>query len=170
MSKETLYFVFDADVHRRHMGLGARIVGQGELTDYRLGFCGDVATLVPCKGRKVQGMRWALSLEMEKAMDWKKGYPDGIYEKQEVMVRGKYGQEYMVMAYIPDRIAAMHHALPSAEYFGRMVEGYCQHGLQTQGLFESLKDTHRDLMAAEDRLHRVNMERKKAKSDRNKPR
>ena len=82
MSKETLYFVFDADVHRRHMGLGARIVGQGELTDYRLGFCGDVATLVPCKGRKVQGMIWALSLEMEKAMDWKKGYQDGIYEKQ----------------------------------------------------------------------------------------
>lgn len=52
MSKETLYFVFDADVHRRHMGLGARIVGQGELTDYRLGFAAMWRRLFPAKAEK----------------------------------------------------------------------------------------------------------------------
>ena len=56
------------------------------------------------------------------------------------------------MAYVPNEIASMHHAPPSAKYFGRIVDGYCQHGFRTQELFESLKDTERDMMKLEAKL------------------
>ena len=160
MNKEKLWFIFDGTINQNRIETDPPIVGRVALEDYRLGFCGNMTTLVPCKGRMVEGLICKLSLEKEEAMDWKKGFPGGIYEKQEVIVKGKDNTGYRVMVYVPDRIASMHHALPSAEYFGRMVEGYCKHGFQTQGLFQSLKDTERDMRKLEAKL-RGTMAKKK---------
>lgn len=160
MNKEKLCFVFDDAINQNRMETDPPIVGRVALEDYRLGFCGNMATLVPCKGRKVEGTIWKLTQEREESLDRKKGFPGGIYEKQEVIVKGKDNTGYRVMAYVPDGIASMHHALPSAEYFGRIVEGYCQHGFQTQELFESLKDTERDMMRLEAKLRNTMVKKK----------
>ena len=160
MNKTKRCFVFDDGINQNWMEAEPPTVRHAVLKDYRLGFCGNMVTLVPCKGRMVEGLICKLSLEKEEAMDWGKGYPGGLYEKQEVIVKGKDNTGYRVMVYVPDRIASMHHALPSAEYFGRMVEGYCQHGFQTKELFESLKDTERDMMKLEAKLRGAMVKKK----------
>ena len=77
--EERLYFAYGSNINlkqMKHRCPNAKVVGPVTLDGYRLTFRGSgVATILPCEGRKVEGLLWKLTLACERALDYYEGYP-----------------------------------------------------------------------------------------------
>lgn len=140
MAEERLYFAYGSNINLDQMAYrcpDAQVVGPVVLEDYKLLFRGNssrngVATIKPHKGRKVYGLLWKITPACERTLDAYEGFPR-LYDKQDVTVRDKNGQEITVMAYVmTDRYKEP--AMPSSYYYNGIMAGYRQNGLPVSAL------------------------------------
>lgn len=140
MAEDRLYFAYGSNINldqMAHRCPDAEVVGPVVLEDYKLLFRSNsnrngVATIRPHKGRKVHGLLWKITPVCERALDIYEGFPR-LYDKQDVTVRDKNGQEITVMAYVmTDRYKEP--AMPSSYYYNGIMAGYRQNGLPVSAL------------------------------------
>ena len=140
MAEDKLYFAYGSNINLGQMAYrcpAADVVGPVVLEGYELLFRGNakengVATIARHKGRKVHGLLWKITPECEQSLDIYEGYPR-LYEKLEVKVRTRDGQEITAMAYDMTNLWRVP-SVPSKVYYDGILEGYRQNGLPTAAL------------------------------------
>ena len=152
MADEKLYFAYGSNINLDQMAYrcpDAQVVGPVVLEGYELLFRGNakgsgVATIAPHKGQKVHGLLWRITPKCEQSLDIYEGFPR-LYDKAEVTVRDRAGQEFTVMAYEMTNIWR-EPSVPSKFYYDGILEGYRQNGLPTAALKRawehSVKEVH----------------------------
>lgn len=151
--EEKLYFAYGSNINLNQMAVrcpAAQVVGPVVLEDHELLFRGNaggngVATIAPHKGHKVHGLLWKITPDCERSLDRYEGYPH-LYGKEPVNVWGMSGRELTVMAYIMTGGEWWRDpALPSADYYGGIAEGYRQTGLPVSELERSVRNTRDEI-------------------------
>lgn len=142
--EERLYFAYGSNINlkqMKHRCPNAKVVGPVTLDGYRLTFRGSgVATILPCEGRKVEGLLWKLTPACEQALDYYEGYPH-LYHKEDIVVRDKENGEITTMVYVMDSKYEKQPSLPREGYFKGIYDGYMQNKIETDSLFGALKET-----------------------------
>lgn len=137
----TLYFAYGSNLNLDQMAQrcpDAEPLGNAVLNDHTLVFRGrrdgsGVATIIPCYGRKVQGVLWSLTDRCEASLDRCEGVPD-VYDKQTVRVKDMDGNDLKVMTYTMTDVKNRDPAMPSEAYYQRIREGYRQNGIPLRSL------------------------------------
>jgi hypothetical protein len=116
------------------------------LKDYELAFWDNGnAAMIHKDGAVLQGFVWSVPKELLEIVDNRKHYPS-LKKKKTVTVNDyNTGKELTATVYYADE-RYLSPFPPSAEYFGRMVEGYWWHRMETKPLFEALENVNRDLV------------------------
>ena len=134
--ENNLYFAYGSNINlgqMEHRCPAAQVLGPVVLEGYELLFRrGGFATIAPKEGENVQGLLWSITPECERSLDIYEGYPR-FYDKRMVTVRDSEGRSLPVMAYIMDE-RFREPMLPSADYYGGILEGYRQNGLPAAAL------------------------------------
>lgn len=147
--EEKLYFAYGSNINLDQMAYrcpAAQVVGPVVLEDHELLFRGNaggngVATIAPHPGHKVHGLLWKITPDCERSLDRYEGYPR-LYGKEPVTVRDKSGQEITVMAYVMTGGEWWRDpALPSADYYKGIQEGFRQNGLPLAPLAAARRHT-----------------------------
>lgn len=150
--ENTLYFAYGSNINLEQMVYrcpDASVVGPVVLEGWELLFRSNsrgngVATIAPCEGGRVHGLLWRITPECEQSLDIYEGYPN-LYDKTEVTVRDRTGQEFVVMAYEMTNLWR-EPSVPSIYYYQVILEGYRQNGLPTAALKRawehSVKEVH----------------------------
>lgn len=117
---------------------GARLLGRGILAGYQLSFRGRPgnchATIDECEGGRVPVVLWRITSADEAALDRYEGYPS-YYRKERVLV-GFDGQVVLGMAYVMNGCEI---GEPSATYFGTILQGYRDAGIDAAPLVAALQ-------------------------------
>ena len=172
MSNERLYFAYGSNINLEQMAYRCPnatvlmpVVLQGYELTYR-GRGGGVATVIPKEDSEVPGLMWSITPECEKSLDRYEGYPN-FYHKTDVAVTDpETGKVYHVMMYEMDEKYKAP-SIPSASYFGGIIEGYIQNSMDTRPLFKSLKQVERE--AAEHRRYYYGFSSYNRSQQKNKP-
>ena len=116
------------------------------LKDYELAFWDNGnAAMLHKDGAVLQGFVWSVPKDLMEIVDNRKHYPS-LKKKKTVTVNDyNTGKELTATVYYADE-RYLSPFPPSAEYFGRMVEGYWWHRMETKPLFEALANVNRDLV------------------------
>lgn len=161
MAEERLYFAYGSNINldqMAHRCPNAQMVGPVVLEDYKLLFRSNsnrngVATIRPHKGRKVHGLLWKITPECERALDVYEGFPR-LYDKQDVIVRDKNGQEITVMAYVMTDLCK-EPAMPSSYYYNGIMAGYRQNGLPVSALKKAWDHAVREVHQETERINAI---------------
>lgn len=160
MMNGKLYFAYGSNINLTQMAFrcpAATVVGPVTLDNYELLFRGNaggsgVATIAPQKGSTVYGLLWKITPGCEQSLDRYEGYPH-LYEKQDITVRDRGGQEYTVMAYVMTKEWSRDPALPSDFYYQGIREGFRQNGLPVPELKKAWEHAAREVHAATERIN-----------------
>jgi gamma-glutamylcyclotransferase (GGCT)/AIG2-like uncharacterized protein YtfP len=106
----------------------ARVIGSGEMKDWRLLFrgsrAGAVATVEPEKGSSVPVLLWEITSADEAALDRYEGWPF-LYRKETVTVKIN-GRTIKAMVYIMNEGRPL--GQPGCYYYSVILEGYKEAG------------------------------------------
>jgi len=106
----------------------ARVIGSGEMKDWRLLFrgsrAGAVATVEPEKGSSVPVLVWEITSADEAALDRYEGWPF-LYRKETVRVKIN-GRTIKAMVYIMNEGRPL--GQPGCYYYSVILEGYKEAG------------------------------------------
>ena len=126
---------------------GARIIGTGELRDWRLLYkgsrTGSYLTLEPCPGRMVPVAVWEVTEEDERSLDRYEGFPH-FYGKTELElpIRGiRSGRVKNRRCFVYLMQDGRRCGIPSKAYIQTCREGYESFGFDPSILSAALKDT-----------------------------
>ena len=113
----------------------ARVIGTGNLYDYRLTFRGSsrgVANVESSPGRTVPVVLWEITEACEEELDRYEGYPS-LYEKQiiEVEIDGRIEE---AMVYVMAKRYRTMPALPTSYYLGTIADGYADNDIDLKPL------------------------------------
>ena len=123
----------------------ARIIGTGEIPDYRLLFKGSQTgaylTIEPCEGKSVPVAAWEVTAEDELALDHYEGYPR-FYYKAEMMlpitgIRSGKTRVRTVFVYIMDESRPF--GIPARYYVDVCRQGYRAFGFDQKKISEAFK-------------------------------
>ena len=131
-----LYFAYGMNTNRRGMAQrcpGALSLGHARLIDYSFRFAIH-ADVVKCKGSYVDGVLWIIDDFHLNSLDCLEGYPH-YYNRRALRVahedRVVLAETYYMQPGNPDN-------LPGQGYFDMVVEGYREHGVPTEQLFNNV--------------------------------
>ena len=131
------YFAYGMNTNRDQMAQrcpAAKFIGPAVLPGYRFRFAGH-ADIVPDDDGAVEGTLWYITEECLKSLDALEGYPH-YYNSCEVLV--KCGSEdYFAEVYYMN--PGVEDAPPSQHYYEMVLEGYRQHGVNTQQITQFLE-------------------------------
>jgi len=126
----------------------AKVVGKGELQDYKLTFRGKQAGVANVE-RSSQGIvpivLWAITRDCERALDRYEGYPT-LYKKEEVSVATNAGEQDAMLYVMAKQYEGMP-AMPSEHYFEIIRQGYQDNEIDTAPLVEAFKTTQVEIIA-----------------------
>ncbi len=135
----------------------ARVIGTGELLNYRLTFRGintGVANIEKMQGITVPIVLWEITPECEKALDIYEGYPK-LYVKKEVEVETE-GGNIQAMVYVMAEQYENHPAQPSKYYLNVIWKGYRDNKILLRTLREAVAENNREVTELEDRRFMFN--------------
>lgn len=131
------YFAYGMNTNQQQMAHrcpAAKLIGPAVLPGYRFRFAHH-ADIVPDENFSVEGVLWYITEDCLKSLDALEGYPH-YYDCQEVLVKCE-GEDYFAEVYYmtPGKLDA----LPSANYYKIVMEGYQQHGVNTRQITQFLE-------------------------------
>lgn len=119
----------------------AKVIGTGELLNYRLTFRGinnGVANIEFAKGRRVPIVLWEITKDCERKLDRYEGYPS-LYIKRDFDIETKTGT-IKAMAYVMVKQYETSPASPMKYYVNTIIEGYKDNNLSLDILGEALAE------------------------------
>ncbi|CQR74974.1 AIG2-like family protein [Sporomusa ovata DSM 2662] len=125
----------------------AKVIGKGELHDYKLTFRGKqagVANVERSNNDSVPIVLWEITKDCERDLDRYEGYPK-LYEKELVTVQTDAGQK-IAMIYVMAKQYEDMPSLPSEYYFEIIRQGYLDNRIETASLDEALANTKTELL------------------------
>jgi gamma-glutamylcyclotransferase (GGCT)/AIG2-like uncharacterized protein YtfP len=134
-----LYFAYGMNTNRRGMTQrcpGALSLGHARLIDYSFRFATH-ADVVKCKGSYVDGVLWTIDDFHLNSLDHLEGYPY-YYNRRALRVAH---EDRVVMAETYFMQPGNLDAWPSQGYFDMVVEGYREHNVPTEQLFNSVYES-----------------------------
>jgi len=154
MSKDIQIFAYGVDIDYGRTLLSfpeAAVTATAWLKDHELAFWDNGgATIRPCKGAEVQGIILSVPKEFEADLDDIKYYPS-LKKKKTVTVEDTLTGKPMQATVYYTGECYLSPFPPSAERFGRMVDGYWRQGLDTKPLFHALTKANEDLIRMHNR-------------------
>lgn len=148
-SKYKIYVAYGSNMNIHRMAKScpfAKVLGVGELEDYRLTFRGKrkgVACIEQCKGQKTPVVLWKVDCRWAKFLD-KFATISKKYIKKQVTVQFRNNTLEADVYVIANKYSEFP-ARPSQYYIETMVEGYAEHGIIKDGLFNAIQDVYREL-------------------------
>ena len=134
-----LYFAYGMNTNRRGMAQrcpGALSLGHARLIDYSFRFAIH-ADVIKCKGSYVDGVLWTIDDFHLNSLDHLEGYPF-YYNRRALRVAH---EDRVVMAETYYMQSGNLDNLPGQDYFDMVVEGYKEHGVPTEQLFNSVYES-----------------------------
>ena len=134
-----LYFAYGMNTNRRGMAQrcpGALSLGHARLIDYSFRFAIH-ADVVKCKGSYVDGVLWTIDDFHLNALDRLEGYPY-YYNRRCLRVAHN---DRIVMAETYYMQPGNLDSLPSQGYFDMVVEGYNQHNIPLDQVYNSVYES-----------------------------
>ena len=134
-----LYFAYGMNTNRRGMAQrcpGALSLGHARLIDYSFRFAIH-ADVVKCKGSYVDGVLWIIDDFHLNSLDCLEGYPH-YYNRRALRVAH---EDRIVMAETYYMQPGNLDNLPGQGYFDMVVEGYKEHKVPTEQLFNSIYES-----------------------------
>ena len=134
-----LYFAYGMNTNRRGMAQrcpGALSLGHARLIDYSFRFAIH-ADVVKCKGSYVDGVLWTIDNFHLNSLDCLEGYPY-YYNRRALRVAH---EDRVVMAETYYMQPGNLDNLPGQGYFDMVVEGYKEHKVPTEQLFNSVYES-----------------------------
>ena len=131
-----LYFAYGMNTNRKGMGQrcpGALSLGHARLIDHSFRFATH-ADVVKCKGSYVDGVLWTIDDFHLKNLDHLEGYPF-YYNRRALRVAH---EDRIVMAETYFMQPGNLDNLPGQGYFDMVVEGYKEHRVPTEQLFNNV--------------------------------
>ena len=146
------YFAYGSNMNLDQMAYrcpDAEVVGRCVLKDYRLAFRGNrrgygVASILPESGSEVQGLLWKITPKCEQSLDFYEGYPN-LYEKKEVVVQTRTGEQAGVAVYIMNEPYQSQPAIPSDFYLKGILDGCRQNHLTQKDVRRAVEETKKEL-------------------------
>lgn len=146
--KEKLYFAYGSNMNLDQMEFrcpDAKAVGNVQLKDYRLAFCGrpsggGVATILPETGSMVDGVLWKITPSCEGSLDRYEGYPH-LYGKETISVQDTQGKIWKAAVYTMNAPYKDCPAVPSDFYLRGIIEGCGQNGVPSKPVMDAVKRT-----------------------------
>ena len=134
-----LYFAYGMNTNRRGMAQrcpGALSLGHARLIDYSFRFAIH-ADVVKCKGSYVDGVLWTIDDFHLNSLDRLEGYPL-YYNRRALRVAH---EDRVVMAETYSMQPGNLDNLPGQGYFDMVVEGYKEHNVPTEQLFNNVYES-----------------------------
>ena len=134
-----LYFAYGMNTNRSGMAQrcpGALSLGHARLIDHSFRFATH-ADVVKCKGSFVDGVLWAVDEFHIKSLDHLEGYPF-YYNRRRLRVAH---EDRIVMAETYYMQPGNLDSLPGQGYFDMVVEGYKEHRVPTEQLFNNVYES-----------------------------
>ena len=158
---ETLYFAYGSNINLQQMAVrcpDAKVVEPAVLENYELLFRGNdrafgVATILPKEDGLVHGLLWKITPECERSLDLYEGFPH-LYEKQEIPLTTKSGQQVSAMVYVMTRERERMPSIPTRSYYIGILEGFQQNGLPENSLEQALNNLIREQRGMERPKHK----------------
>ena len=137
MNNSQLYFSYGMNTNQDEMAYrcpGAHSLGHARLIDHAFRFAVH-ADVVPCLGSYVDGVLWSITDQDLDHLDQLEGYPT-YYGRDRVRV-SQGSRIFLAVCYSmqpgqPD-------TLPSGRYMDMVLEGYAQHQVPTDQLWNSVE-------------------------------
>ena len=137
MKNSQLYFAYGMNTNQEEMTYrcpGAVSLGHAKLIDHAFRFA-YLADVVPCLSSYVDGVLWSITDQDLASLDQLEGYPI-YYGRQQVRV-SQGSRIFLALCYSmqpgqPD-------AAPSDRYMNMVLEGYAQHHVPTDQLWNSVE-------------------------------
>ena len=137
MNNSQLYFAYGMNTNQDEMAYrcpGAHSLGHARLIDHAFRFAVH-ADVVPCAGSYVDGVLWSITDQDLASLDQLEGYPI-YYGRQQVRV--SQGSR-IVLAVCYSMQPGQPDTLPSTSYMDMVLEGYAQHRVPTDQLWNSVE-------------------------------
>ncbi len=131
-----LYFAYGMNTNRTGMAQrcpGALSLGPARLLNHSFRFAVH-ADVVPCEDSFVDGVLWSIDQHHLNSLDRLEGYP-WYYARSELAVNHQ-GRTVMAHCYFMQPGAT--DAQPNQQYLDTVIEGYRQHGVPTDQLYNFL--------------------------------
>ena len=132
-----LYFAYGMNTNQDEMTYrcpDAQSLGHARLIDHAFRFAYH-ADVVPCAGSYVDGVLWSITDQDLASLDQLEGYPI-YYGRQQVRV--SQGSR-IVLAVCYSMQPGQPDTLPSTSYMDMVLEGYAQHRVPTDQLWNSVE-------------------------------
>lgn len=148
-SREKIYVAYGSNMNIHRMAKScpfAKVLGVGELEDYKLTFRGKrrgVANIERCKGQRTPVVLWKVNCNWAKFLD-KFANISPKYVRKEVKVKFRNSTIDAAVFVIADKYCEFP-AKPSQCYIDTMLQGYDEHGIIKDGLFNAIQDVYREL-------------------------
>ena len=143
------YFAYGSNMNLNQMVLRcpeAERIESVQAEGYRLAFrASGVATILPEKGSRVEGVLWRISADNEQSLDVYEGYPR-LYAKREIEVQLPSGQQISTMAYCMNNPYAKYPAMPSKNYLAGILEGCRQNRIDTKEVRAAVMRTRQEIL------------------------
>jgi gamma-glutamylcyclotransferase (GGCT)/AIG2-like uncharacterized protein YtfP len=136
MNNRQLYFAYGMNTNQEEMTYrcpDAQSLGHARLIDHAFRFAYH-ADVVPCAGSYVDGVLWSITDQDLASLDQLEGYP--IYYGRD-RVRVSQGPR-IVLAVCYSMQPGQPDTLPSTRYMDMVLEGYAQHRIPTEQLWNSV--------------------------------
>ena len=133
MNNRQLYFAYGMNTNQDEMAYrcpGAHSLGHARLIDHAFRFATH-ADVVPCKGSYVDGVLWSITDQDLDHLDQLEGYPT-YYGRDRVRV--SQGSR-IVLALCYSMQPGRSDSAPSDSYMNMVLEGYEQHNVPTEQLW-----------------------------------
>ena len=143
------YFAYGSNMNLNQMVLRcpeAERIESVQAEGYRLAFrASGVATILPEKGSRGEGVLWRISADNEQSLDVYEGYPR-LYAKREIEVQLPSGQQISTMAYCMNNPYAKYPAMPSKNYLAGILEGCRQNRIDTKEVRAAVMRTRQEIL------------------------
>ena len=137
MNNSQLYFSYGMNTNQDEMAYrcpGAHSLGHARLIDHAFRFAVH-ADVVPCEGSYVDGVLWSITDQDLDHLDQLEGYPT-YYGRDRVRV--SQGSR-IVLAICYSMQPGRADSPPSNSYMNMVLEGYAQHNVPTEQLWNSVE-------------------------------
>ena len=144
-----LYFAYGSNMNLNQMAFrcpDAEVIESVQAEGYRLAFrASGVATILPEKGSRVEGVLWRISADNEQSLDKYESYPQ-YYGKEEIEVRLSDGRQISAVVYCMNYPYAAYPAMPPRGYLEGILEGCVQNRIDTEGVRAAVERTRQELL------------------------
>ena len=137
MNNRQLYFAYGMNTNQDEMAYrcpGAHSLGHARLIDHAFRFATH-ADVVPCSGSYVDGVLWSITDRDLDSLDILEGYPT-YYGRSQVRVSI---ESRIVQAVCYSMQPGRSDSPPSNSYMNMVLEGYAQHHVPTEQLWNSVE-------------------------------